>query len=457
MNCPAGIMLPRKSGDPTMAEKTAILVVDDSEDTRAILQRTLEARGFYTAAAGSVASAVRLLETSSFDLVITDVRMPEQDGYQLLRHVRDNYRDLEVLIMTGFPQLEEAVMAVKNGAEEYLVKPFTESELLAAVDKVLEKVAARRKLAEKIVPVAPNGLIGQSPAAKDVNKAIERAARTSATVLLQGESGTGKEIVARAIHYNSPRASAPFIPVNCAAIPEQLLESELFGHVKGAFTGAGLTRAGFFQAADQGTILMDEIGEASLTMQAKLLRVIQDKEVCMVGSTRTQKVDVRLIAATNKNLPEMVKKGTFREDLYYRLNVINIHLPPLRERGDDVLLLISHFSRKAAEEFGRPVPIFSQRALQALQAHHWPGNIRELENVIQSLVAMMEDHHIQAPDLPSLMRFSASASSGPRKTLAEMEQEYIQLVLEQVNGNKTQAALILGVDRKTLREKLKRS
>jgi DNA-binding NtrC family response regulator len=439
-----------------MSEKTAVLIVDDSEDTRAILQRTLGGRGFYTAAAGSVASAVRLLETRAFDLVITDVRMPEQDGYQLLRHVRDNYRDLEVLVMTGFPQLEDAVMAVKNGAEEYLVKPFTEAELLAAVDKVLIKVAAGRKLAETTIQAAYHGLIGQSPAARELVKAMERAARTSATVLLQGESGTGKEVVARAIHYNSSRASAPFIPVNCAAIPEQLLESELFGHIKGAFTGAGATRAGFFQAADRGTILMDEIGEASLTMQAKLLRVIQDKEVCMVGSTKTQQVDVRLIASTNKNLPDLMKKGAFREDLYYRLNVINIHLPPLRERGDDVLLLINHFSRKAAEEFGRPVPVFSQRALQAFQAYRWPGNIRELENVIQSLVAMMEDHHIQAPDLPALMRFSASTAGGPQKTLAEMEQEYIQSVLEQVNGNKTQAARILGVDRKTLREKLKR-
>ncbi|HAR94710.1 MAG TPA: sigma-54-dependent Fis family transcriptional regulator, partial [Deltaproteobacteria bacterium] len=252
----------------------------------------------------------------------------------------------------------------------------------------------------------------------------------------------------------SPRASAPFVPVNCGAIPQELLESELFGHIKGAFTGATETRAGFFQTADGGTIFLDEISETSLSMQVKLLRVLQDKEVCMVGSTRTRKVDVRILASTNKDLPLLIEKGLFREDLFYRINVITVDLPPLRERGDDLFLLIQHFAKKFAEELGTSLPRFSDRALQALSKYYWPGNVRELENVIQRLVVMRDGDVIDTPDLPSLMRFSASQPTPLHRTLAETESAYIHSVLSSVNNNKTLAARILGIDRKTLRKKL---
>jgi DNA-binding NtrC family response regulator len=290
---------------------------------------------------------------------------------------------------------------------------------------------------------------------RKVFEAIGKVAPILATVLITGESGTGKELVARAIHYNSARTSAPFVPINCGGIPEQLLESELFGYVKGTFTGATQSRAGFFQTADGGTIFLDEISDTSPSMQAKLLRVLQDKEVCMVGARRTQKVDVRILAATNKDLLSLVKKGVFREDLFFRLNVITIAIPPLRQRGNDILLLTHHFATKFAEELGKPIPRFCDSALQVLRNYYWPGNVRELENVIQRLVVMTDGDFIEVPDMPSLMRFSALRETGLNRTLAEVEAEYIRNVLATVDGNKTRAAKVLGIDRKTLREKLK--
>jgi DNA-binding NtrC family response regulator len=346
---------------------------------------------------------------------------------------------------------------VKAGAQEFLSKPFTDEELLGAVRRTLNKVQARKTVQGPTDEVEPSsyGLLGTSESMQRVFRSIVKAISTSATVLISGESGTGKELVARAIHYHSPRAGSPFVPVNCGAIPEELLESELFGHVKGAFTGALETRAGFFQTADGGTIFLDEISETGLSMQVKLLRVLQDKEVCMVGSTRPRKVDVRILASTNKDLTALVKKGIFRDDLFFRINVITIDLPPLRERGEDLLLLIHHFTARFAEELGKSVPQFSDQALQVLRNYHWPGNVRELENVIQRLVVMTDESLIEVPDLPSLMRFSALREAGFHRTLAEVEEEYIRNVLASVNGNKTRAAKILGIDRKTLREKLK--
>jgi transcriptional regulator with PAS, ATPase and Fis domain len=290
---------------------------------------------------------------------------------------------------------------------------------------------------------------------RDVFDSIRRAATTSATVLISGESGTGKELVARAIHYIGPRASAPFVPINCGAIPEGLLESELFGHIKGAFTGASESRAGFFQTAEGGSIFLDEISETSASMQVKLLRVLQDKEVCMVGDTRPRKVDVRIVVATNKDLAALVKKGVFREDLYFRLSVLTIAIPPLYQRGDDILLLVRHFVAKFAGEAGRQIPHFTDSALTLMRRYDWPGNVRELENVMQRLVLMNDSDIIDAPDLPPNMRFSVSKNAGLNKTLAEIEAEYIQNVLASVGGNKTKAAEILGIDRKTLREKIK--
>lgn len=440
-------------------DRERILVVDDSPQTLELLQRNLKSEGYQVFAAGSVAEAIRVLETTTVDLVITDLKMPQVSGMDLVRHVRENYKDTEVMTITGYPSIEGAVKAIKIGAEEYLTKPFTDEELFSAVRRTLDKLHLRRLGQAELqkTPSSAYGLIGESAAVRRVFGAIAKTASTSATVLISGESGTGKELVARAIHYSSSRASAPFVPVNCGGIPEGLLESELFGHVKGAFTGATESRAGFFQTADGGTIFLDEISDTSLSMQSKLLRVLEDKEVYMVGASRSRKVDVRVIAATNKDLANLAGKRAFREDLYFRLNVLTIAMPPLRERGDDILLLAHHFVTKFAREYGKQTPRFSDNAMQVLLQYHWPGNVRELENVIQRLVIMTDEDVIEVSDLPSLMRFTPLRGSGLNRTLAEVEAEYIQNVLANVNGNKTKAAEILGIDRKTLRDKLKKS
>jgi DNA-binding NtrC family response regulator len=439
------------------AKKECLLIVDDAKDTLEVLQRNLSSQGYKIFTATSVAEAINILKATPVDLVITDLKMPEVSGMDLVRHVRENLKDTEVMMITGYPSIEGAVAAVKTGAEEYLAKPFSAEELLSAVRHTLDKLHTRRAVQTPAPQtlLMPHGLIGESESIRQIFRAITKAASTSATALITGESGTGKELVARAIHYSSPRAAAAFVPVNCGGIPEQLLESELFGHVKGAFTGATETRAGFFQTAEGGTIFLDEISETSLAMQVKLLRVLQDKEVCMVGSTRPRQVDVRIIAATNKDLLSLVKKGVFRDDLFYRLNVITIDIPPLREREDDVLLLVHHFAKKYAQEAGKPAPRFSDQALQIIKNYDWPGNVRELQNVLQRLVLMSEGDGIDAPDLPALMRFSILRGGRLHRTLAEVEAEHIRNVLASVDGNKTKAAEILGINRKTLREKLK--
>lgn len=440
------------------SKKEYILVVDDSPDTLEVLQRNLKSKGYQVYTAPGAIEAIKILESTPMELVITDLKMPDVNGLSLVRHVQENFKNTEVMMITGYPSIEGAVEAVKTGAEEYLAKPFTDEELFSAVERVLDKLHTRRaaQVQTRRLPSIRHGLVGESKAMRKVINAIEKAATSSATILITGESGTGKELVARAIHYNSPQASAPFVPINCGGIPESLLESELFGYVKGAFTGATETRAGFFQTAEGGTIFLDEISETSLSMQVKLLRILQDKEVFMVGIRHPQKVDVRIIAATNKDLLSLIKKGVFREDLYYRLNVLTIAIPPLRERKEDILLLGQHFSKKFAKEFGKSAPRFSENALQVLKSYYWPGNARELENIIQRLVIMSEGDIIDVPDLPSLMRFSALRGVGPNRTLAAVEAEYILSVLASVNNNKTRAAEILGIDRKTLREKLKK-
>ena len=437
-------------------EHERILVVDDAEDTLEILRRNLISQGYEVDTAASVADAIGVLSTKQVDLVVTDFKMPGASGLDLVRHVRENLRDTEVMMITGYPSVEGAVAAVKTGAEDYLAKPFTDDELFAAARRALTRLEARR--AARATPVRrglAGGLIGESPAMREVFDSIARAATTAATVMITGESGTGKELVARAIHYGSRRAAAPFVPVNCGAIPESLQESELFGYARGAFTGAVETRAGLFQTADGGTIFLDEVGETSPSMQVRLLRVLQDKEVCMVGSDRARKVDVRVVAATNKDLPGLVSKGIVREDLFYRLNVLSIALPPLRDRGKDILVLANHFSAKFGREQDRTPPRFSERVVEALLGYAWPGNVRELENLVQRLVVMNDADVVEAPDLPVHMRFSAVRDSGLDRPLAEVETEHIRRVLAHVAGNKTRAAQILGIDRKTLREKLK--
>ncbi len=439
-------------------QKESILVVDDSAATVEVLNRNLTAAGYKVFTASGVQGAVEILSKTELDLVITDLKMPKVGGMDLIRHIRENFKNTDIIMITGYPSIEGAVEAVKTGAKEFLPKPFTDDELLSAVKRVLSRVRLRktgngsscRQITEH------TGLIGNSEPIRKVFTAISKVSSSCATVLITGESGTGKELTARAIHYSGPRSSAPFIAVNCGGIPEGLLESELFGHIKGSFTGAIESRAGFFHAADGGTIFLDEISDMSMSMQVKLLRVLQDKEVCMVGSPKTRKVDVRVLAATNKDLSGLVKKGLFREDLFYRLNVITIFMPPLRERGDDILLLARHFIAKFSTEHGITSPRLSDEAIQSLCNYDWPGNVRELENVMQRLVIMTDGDVIDVSDLPYLMRFSALCKTGFTCTLADAEAEYINNVLASVKNNKTQAAQILGIDRKTLREKLKK-
>ncbi|MGE3182476.1 MAG: sigma-54-dependent transcriptional regulator [Phycisphaerae bacterium] len=443
-----------------MQERDRILVVDDSTTTLEVIRRNLDSQGYRVLTATSVSEAIQVLEAADVALVITDLRMPKIGGIDLIRHIRAGYANTGVIMVTGFASVDSAVSAMREGAEDYLAKPFTDEELLASVTRTLEQVHARRTAAferDTEFGKPPFGMIGVSSAMRRVYRSISKAAATHATVLITGESGTGKELVARAIHYEGPRAAAPFVAVNCAGIPEGLVESELFGHAKGAFTGASTTRAGFFMTAHGGTIFLDEIAELAAATQAKLLRILEEGEVRLVGSDRARSVDVRVVAATNKDLAGLVSKSAFREDLFFRLHVVTIELPPLRERGDDILLLIRHFMAKFAEQQGGLVPSLTDRALRALRDYHWPGNVRELQNVIQRVLVMSDDDAIDVPDLPSIMRFAIPRERDLQRTLAEVERDHIRDVLASVDGNKTRAGQILGIDRKTLREKLKQS
>ena len=440
-----------------MQEKgAAILAVDDSAATLEVITRNLTAAGYTVHACGSVEEAGAFLDETPVDLVITDYKMPRANGLELIKHVRDNFRDTEIMMITGYPSVTGAVEAMRDGAGEYLAKPFTGEELLAVVRRILDKQARRRAAHDDRQEADNYGIIGDCPEMQAVFGLIRKAARTSANVFISGESGTGKELVARAVHYNSDRRAFAFVPVNCSAIPDTLLESELFGHVKGAFTGARESRAGFFEIANGGTIFLDEIGDASPSLQAKLLRVMQSKEFCMVGSSRIRTVDTRIIAASHKNLRHLVDQGLFREDLFYRIHVMEIRLPSLAERGDDILKLANHFLHKFAGDMNREAPRLTDEALEALSQYAWPGNVRELENLVQRLVIVCDGPVIDVTDLPGSMRFTIARSRHGDKTLAEVEAEHIRAVLARTGDNKTRAAEILGIDRKTLREKLKR-
>ncbi|MDD5571270.1 MAG: sigma-54 dependent transcriptional regulator [Bacteroidales bacterium] len=436
-----------------------ILIVDDSIETLELIKRNIDNfnKGYRVYTATNVTDAMQRLKTIPIDIVVTDLRMPEINGMHLVKFVRDNYKDTEVLVITGYPSVETAIESIKSGAEEYLTKPFTDEELHKALQKASNKLFTRELLVNKKNTQGNIfGIIGESEPMLRVFNIIEKISSTNATVLITGESGTGKELVARAIHYRSNRSTLPFIAVNCAAIPDELLESELFGHIKGAYTGANETRAGFFQIADKGTIFLDEISNTSQSMQAKLLRVLQEKEFYMVGDKKPIKVDVRVITATNVDLMHLVKNENFREDLYYRLNVVNIHIPPLRDRDNDLLLLINHFANRYAKELGKNnVPAFSNETVNALKKYYWPGNVRELQSMTYNLVLMSENNKIETSDLPPAMRFSIKNSPNTNKSLSEIEQKHIINVLASVKNNKSEAAKILGIDRKTLRDKLK--
>ncbi|MGD8715830.1 MAG: sigma-54 dependent transcriptional regulator [Desulfobacterales bacterium] len=433
-----------------------LLAVDDNSNALEIIKRTLSTAGYDVLTCDNVVAGVELLVNHSIDLVITDLKMPKHSGLDLIRHVNENYPEIGVIMITGYPSIDAAVEAVKQGAEEFLAKPFTDEELLSAVQGALKKLSIRRESKHTVSPEKSYGIVGDSAPMQKVFNLIAKATTMSANVLISGESGTGKELVARAIHYGSARSVAPFVPVNCTAIPESLLESELFGHVKGAFTGANVSRIGFFQMADGGTVFLDEIGDASQSLQAKLLRVIQNKEITMVGSSRAIKVNTRIVAATHQDLEVLIGKNQFREDLFYRLSVLDIHIPSLREHKEDIPLLIGHFAANFCREMNREPIDFSDRAIEAMTNYAWPGNVRELENLIQKLIVIAERDTVDVADLPASMRFHINPEKGLNKSLAQVESEHINRVLDSVGGNKSKAAQILRINRKTLREKLKK-
>jgi DNA-binding NtrC family response regulator len=437
-------------------KKANILIVDDDYDMLELVQRQLQQYNFHSYKAASVVEAINILKYNAVDLLITDLQMPGVGGMELIKYVEEHFPKVPKLVITGYPSIDGALQVMKSGALDYLVKPFTAEELKSYVEKSLPEKSLRPEGTTPITnkPTVYAGIVGQSEQIEQLIDLIERVKNNRATVLIQGESGTGKELVARAIHYKGAFAANPFIAVNCGAIPEELLESELFGYKKGAFTGANENRQGFFQAAAGGTIFLDEIGTASQSIQTRLLRVLQEKEVRRIGEQKAQKIEIRIIAATNNDLLQMVQNGSFREDLYYRLNVVNINTPPLREHKEDIPFLVHNFLRKYAAEYGKSNVSITEKASEILQRYDWPGNVRELENVVQRIIIMSEKlidiHH-----LPGHLKYSLPTTYELLKPLHEVEKEHISKVLSKVDNNKTKAAEILQIDRKTLRNKLK--
>ena len=446
-----------------MAEMVRVLIVDDDEKMRTILQKVLQREGYDVALANNGQNAIYHLQKTGFDLVLSDIRMPGMDGLELLQKIRDISTDITVVMMTAFGSVDSAVEAMKQGAYDYINKPFKMDEVLICLSRAVEEKRLRHELISMREALEArygfDNIVGKSKPMQDMFDLIRRVAHTSATVLIHGASGTGKELVAQAIHYNSPRKGNAFVPINCGAIPEDLLESELFGHVKGAFTGASVDKLGLFSEADRGTLFLDEISELSLAMQTKLLRVVQEKEVRRVGDTQSVSIDVRVVAASNKNLDERVKTGLFREDLFYRLNVIPIVLPELRRRTEDIPLLVEHFLQKYADEAGS-LKRMSREALAALMQYPWPGNVRELENTIERTAILCPQEEIGLDDLPRELHspegLSLSRAMQEGATLEDLEKEYIMRVLESFQGNQTKASEVLGIDRRTLYRKLQR-
>lgn len=440
-----------------------LLIAEDDPDLRDLLQDDLEDAGYETVLAvdGRAALAYIEREREFFDLLITDVNMPGLTGTELLAAMREQRAEAPVIIITAFGSVEQAVELVKAGAFQYLTKPFVTDELLRVVSQALQESEAARAQARlrREMPAAPPKIIGASRPMQELFKLMTRAARSASTVLITGESGTGKELVARSIHDMSGRRGA-FVPVNCAAIPAELIEAELFGHTGQAFTGAKQARAGLFESAEGGTLFLDEIGELPLLMQPKLLRVLQEGTIRRVGADAEKVVNVRVIAATNRDLEVEVKEGRFREDLFWRLNVIHLSIPPLRERPFDIPLLVEHFLNKAADASGLPPLSVTPEALAILTAYTWPGNARELENALERAIALAENASLTPSDLPERIRNSGQTAQllaqarERRMTLRDLEKEYILETLRLTGNNKSRAAELLGVDRRTLHRKL---
>ena len=437
--------------------KGRILIVDDELVVRDSLGKWFSSEGYQAKPVASAREALEAIQQVEYDIALIDIKMPGMDGMELQNRLREADPDLTVLIMTGYASVETAVQALKRGAYDYITKPVDPDELSHLVAKALEHRRARREVArlrENLQEIFPSTeLIGKSPAMKSVVEHIEMVAPTDATVLITGESGTGKEVVARAIHAASPRRYMPMVAIHCGALTETLLESELFGHERGAFTGAQYRKKGKFEVADGGSVFLDEISDISLKTQSDLLRVLQEKEIVRVGGNQPTKVDFRCIAATNKNLENLVKSGTFRPDLYYRLHVFCIDLPPLRERREDIPLLISHFLNKFCMATSRPVPQVSVDAMELLMRHEWPGNVRELENAVERALVIGRGAEIRAAD------FSFQFQNEPvpaGRTLDDVERAHIERILRETEGNLSRAARVLDIDRTTLYNKLRR-
>ena len=463
-----------------------ILVVDDEEGVRWALRKALERAGYRVDLAADGPTGLAAAAGSEVDLVLLDVRLPGQDGLEVLHEIRRHRADLPVIMMTAYGTLQVAVEAMKLGAYDYIGKPFDMDEVLLVVEKALQAQALAREVTQLRqqleTPVVLGGIVGASPAMQQIFKAVGRVAGTDLTVLLRGESGTGKELIARAVHENSRRKDRPFVPVNCAAIPRELLESDLFGHERGAFTGAVAARRGRFEQAEGGTIFLDEIGDMDLSLQTKLLRVLQERRIERVGGEGSLPVDVRIIAATNQDLDAAVTRRAFREDLFYRLNVVTIHLPPLRDRREDIPALAAHFLAHFAAEQHAPPKVCSPETLALLLAHSWPGNVRELENVVKRAAALSPTSLLLPDHLPDALQARAGPAEGAagdtpfpldwvqgelgrlaggkdgqlhEHFVACLERPLIGVVLRRTGGNQVKAAELLGINRNTLRKRIR--
>ncbi len=446
-----------------MSQKVKILIVDDEAVMRDTMSDWLLEKGFNVVSVTSGMEAIEKVKTGSFNIAFVDMKMPGLDGLEVLQAMKRIDPETAVVIMTAYATIETAIEAMKEGAYEYMIKPFSLDVVELIVKKIVkyqelvaENILLRKRLEEKD---HLNNIVGKSPQMKEVLELVDNIAETNSTVLIQGASGTGKEVIARAIHLKSRRRDMPFIAANCAAIPRELLESELFGHEKGAYTGATYTKKGRFEQADGGTLFLDEVGEMSLSAQIHLLRVLQEKEFRKVGGTELIKVDARIISSSNKDLEQAVKEGRFREDLFYRLNVIAIYLPKLNERKDDIPLLVDHLLTKYGLESGRGKKTMSPEAMALMMKHAWPGNVRELENVIERAVILSKDIVIKPEYLPQIVKKEPQGDHRvfiQDRSLEEMEKQYIYGVLRENNWNKSKSSRILGIERMTLYHKIKK-
>ena len=448
-----------------------VLIVDDDDGMRHMLTVILKDRGYEARGVPGGEEALKELEARDYDVVLSDVRMPKMDGIALLKEIRKRWPDLTVVVMSAYGTTDTAIAAMKEGAYDYISKPFKPDEVVLVLRKAEERERLKREnerlRGELSRAFRLESLVGDSPSMQEVARQVRKVAAVKTTVLITGESGTGKELVARAVHELSPRAAMPFVAVNCGAIPGELMESELFGHVRGAFTDAVRNKKGLFSEADGGTLFLDEVGELPSPLQVKLLRVLQEEEIRRVGDSRSEKVDVRVVAATKRDLREMVAKGGFREDLFYRLNVLNLRLPPLRERKSDIEALVAHFLSKYNARLGRKVREVAPDALQLLTDYPWPGNVRELENAIERAMVLCDGDAILAEALPDLMLVSrtfSADSTGPsradddlsiKKASRALEEDLIRRALRRTRGNRTRAAECLELSHRALLYKIK--